>query len=138
MVSGTAELSKRFPPDTTESPAFFAWCTMVMLPVFAGTSKLTVSPVLCVPSERTCAAGSALVTPGRWHAGGVHEPEGRQTFPSFAQQMYCCRHSLSVAQAKAHTDDPLARSVHLPLAHVAAEQSVVQYPDGKPMPSGLQ
>ena len=61
-VSGMTVFSSRTPCQVTDRAASCSTpcCRMVTLPVPAGTAKVTVSPTAWVPSESTCAAGSAL------------------------------------------------------------------------------
>src|ERR1700687_5863977 len=87
MMPGTAELSMVWPLKMTFRPATLACCTMVKLPVFAGTEKGSFSPTRCGPKAMTCGAGSALATMGREHAGGTQSDIGKHTAPCAEQHV---------------------------------------------------
>src|SRR5258707_15884581 len=83
--------------------AICACCTMVTLPVLAGTVKVTSSPTRWVPNFCTWAVGNALSTTGRTQAAGGQAASGTQVSLSVAQQPYSWRQSASFEQVGVHT-----------------------------------
>src|SRR6185503_7684671 len=70
-------------------PAVVAWCTMVTLPVLAGTVKEISFPTGWVPNFCTCPLGSALLTTGREQDDGTQSAGCTQALLSSAHGWHC-------------------------------------------------